>query len=158
MYTSGVVFRIMAANPWVVVGASLADGIGSMFGVFYTPPENTIQKHFFWLTFNVFQATTLSPLFFLNLAILARTGFYTLAVVGTTAVVPQARRPALGGRLGHRPKRLRPARPPRHRRLHPRRRGGRLSLWRPGCLRRLRFVRHAKDPGARAHGRIPSTR
>lgn len=49
MFTSGVAYRIMAANPWVVVGASLAGGIGSMLGVFYTPPENTIQKHFFWL-------------------------------------------------------------------------------------------------------------
>ncbi|KAJ7146296.1 inhibitor of apoptosis-promoting Bax1-domain-containing protein [Mycena epipterygia] len=82
MFTSGVAYRIMAANPWVVVGASLAGGIGSMLGVFYTPPENTVQKHFFWLTFNAFQAATLSPLFFLNPAILARAGLYTLGVVG----------------------------------------------------------------------------
>ncbi|KAJ7757527.1 Bax inhibitor family protein [Mycena metata] len=87
MFTSGVVYRIMAANPWVVLGVSLAGGIGSMLGVFYTPPENTVQKHFFWLTFNAFQAATLSPLFFLNPAILARAGLYTLGVVGGLSYV-----------------------------------------------------------------------
>ncbi|KAF8129417.1 inhibitor of apoptosis-promoting Bax1-domain-containing protein [Mycena galopus ATCC 62051] len=87
MFTSGVAYRIMAANPWVVFGASLAGGIGSMLGVFYTPPENTVQKHFFWLTFNAFQAATLSPLFFLNPAILARAGLYTLGVVGGLSYV-----------------------------------------------------------------------
>ncbi|CAK5264729.1 unnamed protein product [Mycena citricolor] len=81
MFTSGVAFRIMAANPWVVFGASLAGGIGSMMGVFYTPPENTIPKHLFWLTFNAFQAATLSPLFFLNPAVLARAGLYTVGLV-----------------------------------------------------------------------------
>ncbi|KAJ7110349.1 Bax inhibitor family protein [Mycena crocata] len=87
MFTSGAVYRIMAANPWVVIGASLAGGIGSMLGVFYTPPENTIQKHFFWLTFNAFQAATLSPLFFFSPAILARAGLYTLGVVGSLSYV-----------------------------------------------------------------------
>ncbi|KAJ7654178.1 inhibitor of apoptosis-promoting Bax1-domain-containing protein [Mycena rosella] len=87
MFTSGIAYRIMAANPWVVVGASLAGGVGSMLGVFYNPPENTIQKHFFWLTFNAFQAATLSSLFFLNPAILARAGFYTLGVVGALSYV-----------------------------------------------------------------------
>jgi hypothetical protein len=33
----------------VVLGAGLAGGIGSMLGVFLTPPENTVQKHLFWL-------------------------------------------------------------------------------------------------------------
>ncbi|KAJ7919285.1 Bax inhibitor family protein [Mycena leptocephala] len=87
MFTSGVAYRIMAANPWVVVGASLAGGIGSMLGVFYTPPENTVQKHFFWMAFNGFQAATLSPLFFLNPAVLARAGLYTLGVVGALSYV-----------------------------------------------------------------------
>ncbi|KAJ7606851.1 Bax inhibitor family protein [Roridomyces roridus] len=87
MFTSGVTFRIMAANPWVVVGASLAGGIGSMMGVFWTPPENTVQKHLFWLTFNAFQAATLSPLFFFNPAVLARAGLYTLGVVGSLSYV-----------------------------------------------------------------------
>jgi hypothetical protein len=33
----------------VVLGAGLAGSIGSMLGVFYTPPEKTMQKHLFWL-------------------------------------------------------------------------------------------------------------
>ncbi|KAF7298813.1 Bax Inhibitor family protein [Mycena indigotica] len=87
MFTSGVVYRIMAANPWVVMGASLAGGIGSMMGVFYTPPESTVPKHLFWLTFNAFQAATLAPLFFFSPAILARAGLYTLGVVGSLSYV-----------------------------------------------------------------------
>ncbi|KAJ7201351.1 Bax inhibitor family protein [Mycena pura] len=87
MFRSGVTYRIMAANPWVVIGASLAGSIGSMFGVFYTPPENPIPKHLFWLTFNAFQAATLSPLFFFSPAILARAGLYTLGVVGSLSYV-----------------------------------------------------------------------
>jgi len=87
MFRSGVTYRIMAANPWVVIGASLAGSIGSMLGVFYTPPENPIPKHFFWLTFNAFQAATLSPLFFFSPAILARAGLYTLGVVGSLSYI-----------------------------------------------------------------------
>ncbi|KAJ7292754.1 Bax inhibitor family protein [Mycena rebaudengoi] len=87
MFTSGVAYRIMATNPWVVLGVSLAGGIGSMLGVFYTPPQNTVMKHAFWLSFNAFQAATLSPLFFLNPAILARAGLYTLGVVGSLSYV-----------------------------------------------------------------------
>jgi hypothetical protein len=33
----------------VVLGVGLVGGIGSMMGVFYTPPEKTVQKHLFWL-------------------------------------------------------------------------------------------------------------
>ncbi|KAJ7762412.1 Bax inhibitor family protein [Mycena maculata] len=87
MFSSGFAYRLMATNPWIVVGASLAGGIGSMMGVFYTPPENTVAKHAFWLTFNAFQAATLCPLFFLNPAILARAGLYTLGVVGSLSYV-----------------------------------------------------------------------
>ena len=35
--------------PGLVLGVSLVGSIGSMMGVFYTSPENTIQKHAFWL-------------------------------------------------------------------------------------------------------------
>ncbi|KAK7063757.1 Bax inhibitor family protein [Favolaschia claudopus] len=87
LFTSGVAYRIMAANPWVVFGASLAGGIGSIMGVLYTPPEKTVQKHLFWLTFNAFQAATLSPLFFLNPAILARAGLYTIGAVGALSYI-----------------------------------------------------------------------
>ncbi|TFK41944.1 inhibitor of apoptosis-promoting Bax1-domain-containing protein [Crucibulum laeve] len=87
MFKSGVAFRIMAANPWAVLGVSLVGSIGSMMGVFYTPPEKTLQKHLFWLAFNACQAATLSPLFFLNPAILSRAALYTCGVVGSISYV-----------------------------------------------------------------------
>lgn len=77
----------MSANPWLVLGVSLVGSVGSMMGVFYTPPERTVQKHLFWLTFNAFQAATLSPLFFLNPAILSRAALYTCGVVGALSYV-----------------------------------------------------------------------
>jgi len=87
LFRSGVAFRIMSANPWVVLGVSLAGSIGSMMGVFYTPPEQTFQKHAFWLAFNACQAATLSPLFFLSPAILSRAALYTCGVVGSLSFV-----------------------------------------------------------------------
>ncbi|KAG5716339.1 Growth hormone-inducible transmembrane protein [Termitomyces sp. T112] len=87
IFRSGATFRIMSANPWVVLGVSLVGSIGSMMGVFYTPPEKTIQKHLFWLAFNGFQAATLSPLFFLNPALLSRAALYTCGVVGSISYV-----------------------------------------------------------------------
>jgi FtsH-binding integral membrane protein len=87
MFRSGVAFKIMSANPWVVLGAGLAGSIGSMLGVFYTPPEKTTQKHLFWLAFNACQAATLSPLFFFSPAILSRAALYTCGVVGSLSYI-----------------------------------------------------------------------
>ncbi|KAL0951700.1 hypothetical protein HGRIS_008376 [Hohenbuehelia grisea] len=95
MFKSGVAFRIMAANPWVVLGVSLVGSIGSMMGVMYTSPEKTFQKHAFWLAFNACQAATLSPLFFLNPAILSRAALYTCGVVGSLSYVGATARYAL---------------------------------------------------------------
>jgi len=58
-----------------------------MLGVFFTPPERTFQKHFFWVAFNLCQGATLSPLFFLNPAVLARAALYTCGVVGALSYV-----------------------------------------------------------------------
>ncbi len=52
MFKNGVAFRIMSANPWVVLGVSLVGSIGTMMGAMYTPPENTVLKHAFWLVSN----------------------------------------------------------------------------------------------------------
>ena len=49
MFRNGFAFRIMSANPWVVLGVSLMGSIGTMMGAMYTPPENTLLKHTFWL-------------------------------------------------------------------------------------------------------------
>lgn len=39
LHTSGWSYRLMATNPWVVVGASLVASIGTMYGTFYTSPD-----------------------------------------------------------------------------------------------------------------------
>jgi hypothetical protein len=43
----------------VVLGVSLAGSIGSMMGVFYTPPEQTFQKHVFWLVYSITSASSI---------------------------------------------------------------------------------------------------
>jgi len=87
MFRSGATYRIMATNPWVVLGVSLVGSIGTMMGVYYTPPEKTMQKHLFWMAFNICQGATLSPLFFFSPAILSRAALYTCGVVGTLSYV-----------------------------------------------------------------------
>lgn len=87
LFRSGTAFRIMSANPWVVLGVSLVGSIGTMMGVMYTPPERTVLKHAFWLAFNACQAATLSPLFFMSPAILSRAAIYTCGVVGSLSYV-----------------------------------------------------------------------
>ena len=49
MFRSGFAFRVMSANPWLVLGVSLVGSIGTMMGAMYTSPENTVLKHAFWL-------------------------------------------------------------------------------------------------------------
>lgn len=66
MHRNGLSLRLMRANPWLVVGGSLVASIGSMFGVYYTDPDHTGQKLFFWTAFQAAQAATLSPLLFLQ--------------------------------------------------------------------------------------------
>ena len=39
LHRSGWSYRIMAANPWVVIGVSLAASVGTMYGCFATSPE-----------------------------------------------------------------------------------------------------------------------
>ncbi|KAF9486352.1 hypothetical protein BDN70DRAFT_869859 [Pholiota conissans] len=87
LFRSGVAFRIMATNPWVVLGVSLVGSIGTMMGTMYTPPEKTFQKHLLWLGFNACQAATLSPLFFFSPAILSRAALYTVGIVGSLSYV-----------------------------------------------------------------------
>ena len=87
LFRSGVAFRIMSANPWLVLGVSLVGSIGTMMGVLATSPENSVLKHTLWLGFNGFQAATLSPLFFMSPAILARAALYTVGVVGSLSYV-----------------------------------------------------------------------
>ncbi|KAF8504269.1 inhibitor of apoptosis-promoting Bax1-domain-containing protein [Gautieria morchelliformis] len=87
LFNSGAVVRIMSANPWLVLGVGLAGSIGTMMGVYYTPPENSAQKHLFWLGFNACQAAAFSPLFFFSPAILSRAALYTCGVVGSLSYI-----------------------------------------------------------------------
>jgi len=87
LFRSGVAFRIMSANPWVVLGVGIVGGIGTMIGATNTSPDNPVLKHMFWLGFNVCQAATLSPLFFLSPAILGRAALYTCGVVGSLSYI-----------------------------------------------------------------------
>lgn len=82
----GYAARIMFANPWLVMGVGLAASIGGMLGAQALPPSHPLKAPC-WLLFNVSQAAVLSPLFFLNPAILARAGMYTAGVVGSLCYV-----------------------------------------------------------------------
>ncbi|KAK2744595.1 hypothetical protein FQN57_004200 [Myotisia sp. PD_48] len=87
LHVSGWSYKLMATNPWLVIGVSLAASIGTMYGTFYTAPENYIQKYALWTGFNLAQAAVLSPLFFMSPAILARAGLYTVGMMGSIAFV-----------------------------------------------------------------------
>ena len=39
LHSSGWSVRLMASNPWAVVGLGLVASIGTMYGTMYTPPE-----------------------------------------------------------------------------------------------------------------------
>ena len=39
LHTNGWSYRLMSANPWLVVGVSLAASIGTMYGTFRTHPD-----------------------------------------------------------------------------------------------------------------------
>ena len=62
LHRTGASFRIMRANPWLIMGVSLVASIGSMYGALSTPPEQAGKKHFWWIAFNLAQSATLSPL------------------------------------------------------------------------------------------------
>jgi len=49
LFKSGFAVKMMSANPWLVLGLGVAGSVGSMLGVFWTPPENTTLRHAFWL-------------------------------------------------------------------------------------------------------------
>lgn len=87
LHSSGWSYRLMATNPWLVIGLGLATSIGTMYGTFYTHPDNYVQKYALWTAFNVTQAAILSPLMFMSPAILARAGLYTVGMMGSIAFV-----------------------------------------------------------------------
>ncbi|KAH8919792.1 hypothetical protein BT69DRAFT_1313205 [Atractiella rhizophila] len=87
LHRAGWSVRIMRANPWLVIGGSLVGSIGCMMGVYNTSPSNKAGKHLSWLGFNAFQALTLSPLLFLQPALLGRAALYTAGILGSLSYV-----------------------------------------------------------------------
>ncbi|KAK3215843.1 hypothetical protein GRF29_8g1236847 [Pseudopithomyces chartarum] len=87
LHMNGWSFRLMAANPWLVLGVGLVGSIGTMYGTRATHPDNYVQKYGLWTAFNLCQAALLSPLFFMHPAILARAGLYTAGMMGSIAFV-----------------------------------------------------------------------
>ncbi|KAJ5601912.1 hypothetical protein N7510_011446 [Penicillium lagena] len=87
LHMNGWSYRLMAFNPWVVVGLGLVGSIGTMYGTFYTSPDNYVMKYGLWTAFNLTQAALLSPLMFMHPALLARAGLYTVGMMGSIAFV-----------------------------------------------------------------------
>ncbi|KAF2875831.1 bax inhibitor family protein-like protein [Massariosphaeria phaeospora] len=87
LHMNGWSFRLMSANPWLVLGVGLVGSIGTMYGAMATSPHNYVQKYALWGGFNITQALLLSPLFFMHPAILARAGLYTVGMMGSIAFV-----------------------------------------------------------------------
>lgn len=86
LHKYGVSQRVMMANPWVVLGVGLVASIGGMLGATSLPPGHP-GKVPSWLLFNVSQAVVLSPLLFINPAVLSRAALYTAGVVGSLCYV-----------------------------------------------------------------------
>ncbi|KAJ9666340.1 hypothetical protein H2201_003528 [Coniosporium apollinis] len=87
LHRSGWSYRLMAANPWMVLGVGLVGSIGTMYLAMNTPPENYVQKYALWGAFNLTQAALLSPMLFFHPALIARAGLYTLGMMGSIAFV-----------------------------------------------------------------------
>ncbi|KAF2224846.1 bax inhibitor family protein-like protein [Elsinoe ampelina] len=87
MHANGWSYRLMSANPWLVLGVGLVGSIGTMIACRATPPENYIPKYALWTAFNLTQAALLSPMLFFAPHILARAGLYTVGMMGSIAFV-----------------------------------------------------------------------
>jgi len=87
LHASGWSYRLMATNPWVVFGVGLVGSIGTMYGCMATDPDNYVQKYALWGAFNLTQAALLTPLMFMQPALLARAGLYTVGMMGSIAFV-----------------------------------------------------------------------
>jgi hypothetical protein len=81
LHASGWSYRLMATNPWLIFGVGLVGSIGTMYGTMATSPDNYVQKYALWGAFNLTQAALLSPLLFMQPALLARAGLYTVGMM-----------------------------------------------------------------------------
>ncbi|WFD28616.1 hypothetical protein MNAN1_003629 [Malassezia nana] len=86
LHRFGYSARLMMANPWLVLGVGLVASIGGMMGAQALPPNHPAKVPC-WLLFNLSQAAVLSPLLFLNPAVLTRAGLYTAGLMGSLCYV-----------------------------------------------------------------------
>ncbi|EST08798.2 Bax inhibitor 1-related [Kalmanozyma brasiliensis GHG001] len=86
LHRYGVSQRVMMANPWLVLGVGLVASIGGMIGATSLPNGHPLKVPS-WLLFNASQAAVLSPLLFLNPAVLSRAALYTAGLVGSLCYV-----------------------------------------------------------------------
>lgn len=86
LHKYGVSQRVMMANPWLVLGVGLVASIGGMIGATSLPPGHPLKVPS-WLLFNASQAAVLSPLLFVNPAVLSRAALYTAGLVGSLCYV-----------------------------------------------------------------------
>lgn len=88
MIQTGFVYRIMTTNPWVVGIGGLALSFATMIGTRSISPDNYLPKYALWTAFNATQAAFVAPMLaFVPGALLARAGLYTVAMMGSLAVV-----------------------------------------------------------------------
>ncbi|KAF4618366.1 hypothetical protein G7Y89_g14939 [Cudoniella acicularis] len=88
MFQSGMMYRMMATNPWIVMIGGLGLSFASMYATRSTDPANYIPKYGFWTAFNVTQGALLAPLLFMAPpALIARAGLYTVAMMGSISFV-----------------------------------------------------------------------
>ncbi|CZR55411.1 related to growth hormone inducible transmembrane protein [Phialocephala subalpina] len=88
MFQSGMMYRMMATNPWVVMIGGLAVSIGTMMGTRAVDPDNYVPKYALWTAFNATQGMLLAPLLFMAPpALIARAGLYTVAMMGSISFV-----------------------------------------------------------------------
>ncbi|KFA48948.1 hypothetical protein S40293_02513 [Stachybotrys chartarum IBT 40293] len=88
MVQTGFVYRLMVTNPWLVGLGGLALSFATMVGTRSISPDNYVPKYLMWTAFNATQAAFVAPLLaFVPGPLLARAGLYTIAVMGSLAVV-----------------------------------------------------------------------
>lgn len=87
LHQSGWSLRLMSANPWLVIIGGVGASFAFMYGCRATDPSNYMVKYGLWAGFNVTQAAILAPLMFMQPALLARAGLYTVAMMGSIAFV-----------------------------------------------------------------------
>eukprot|EP00211_Chloroparvula_japonica_P007337 CAMPEP_0119131684 /NCGR_PEP_ID=MMETSP1310-20130426/10520_1 /TAXON_ID=464262 /ORGANISM="Genus nov. species nov., Strain RCC2339" /LENGTH=332 /DNA_ID=CAMNT_0007122275 /DNA_START=106 /DNA_END=1104 /DNA_ORIENTATION=- len=82
MFRSGIAYKMMQMNPWLLLGGSLVATIGTMIGTQAIPYNNTIPKHLMWLGFNTCIAASLAPMGVLGGPLVLKAATITGCVVG----------------------------------------------------------------------------